>query len=432
MTAGHVHQIRFGFDERVGRLAVAADSFGDSEMTNFWHDELNPYYRTGSVDSFRPPQSAFTHLRFSGGHSVLLYRRTEPGDAARNLSHALIGDEFDLDELALPLTTWRGWREGWYANGWLTRLSLDEFHVQAEDLDEPARRAASEASGLLAAMLRNPDAKFSVQGMPDEHVVPSLWAVRRIMSVIADAMQWSRDWTFSTYETSDASRPNLPALLFLPEGASRASDIGRVRIRHERLSHEYGMLADTLLSLYRTRNLDELRREIGAVVHGKHDIHGRIDRLINKWGHSPSSADLLWSAEETAVVPLDAVPEFVPVASPAQSDALVEAMVGLTDKMELLSAQLDLLVRTMERSSQQSSPQRPSPPPPHDTTSHLESAQHSLPRPPGAQLVSSSMQTEFPQGVWAEVRSQLESVRLRVFFLVLVLLALIALVLVIS
>lgn len=403
MTAGRVNQIRFGFDERLGKLGVVASSFNNNEMTRFWHSELSTFYRMGTVDSAQPPETAFTHLKFPEGRAVLLYRHTEPGDAARNLSHALIADEFDLEDLALPLTRWRGWRDELYSNGWLPALPLEAFGVSGESLDHAARRDDLEASGLLAALLRHPEDRFSVQGMPDEHVVPSLWAVRQIMSVIAEALPWSREWTFSTYETSDASRPRLPALLFLPEGATGAADNGRVRIRHGRRSDEHGTLADALLSRYRGGDLDELLAEVRGVVQGRHDIYTRIDRLVEKWGYVPRSGDLGWTADDTVVAQPVVEQETASAEQVAAHEALIDAMNGLAGHVELLTHQVDRLVRAIEQSSLQSSQQRPSSPPPAVVPSHVEPVQFSPPRQPEMQLRQPPPETGKRPGLWTEV-----------------------------
>ena len=83
----------------------------DDERVAWWEAQLDTHIRLKQYRGSVPPATALSYLRFDGGRAAVLRRRNEPGAAARNASHALVGSVAVLSpEVAVGLGGW-SWSE---------------------------------------------------------------------------------------------------------------------------------------------------------------------------------------------------------------------------------------------------------------------------------------------------------------------------------
>ncbi|MCP2242589.1 DUF4231 domain-containing protein [Lentzea aerocolonigenes] len=212
-----LEQLLFAVSETKGMDLVAASfSSHDADSWDAWNEKLRPHTRL-----LGRAGTSFGHLSFPDGSAAVLRRSARPGDAGRNVAHALVGDRGTISRLVPAMTTcWLRWLDERPISNRLPDVVREEFDPSARPkaLDDPILLP------LLACALARPSSTYSVIGVPDGKELSALWTLRTLLP--------DREWTFSTYEQNDAGQPNLPRLVFLPGRPSQEVVVqeGRLRI----------------------------------------------------------------------------------------------------------------------------------------------------------------------------------------------------------
>lgn len=218
---GRIDQVVIAFTTDEGMRPVASSFVGEG-VRRAWHDKLREHVRLLSQpDRTPPPAEAFSHLDFGDGTAAVLRRTTRPGDAGRNLAHALIGSSETIAGMARELIDWDGWQDVSPPIGvQLNVLRREDFH-STDRVSEVDREVLL---SVLATVRAWEDRSFTVIGVPDELRLPVVWKIREILP--------DQVWTFSTYEQDDAPRRYLPRLVFLSEPPANflGPESGRVRM----------------------------------------------------------------------------------------------------------------------------------------------------------------------------------------------------------
>ncbi|GGU79736.1 DUF4231 domain-containing protein [Lentzea flava] len=194
-----IDQVVFAFTGTSGMGPVASSL--DRGATLDWHEKLRQHTRLFGA----APAISFSHLEFPDGTAAVLRRAGKAGDAGRNLAHALVGSK---EIIALVVPSMTRWEDGWLdtapPSDQLPALSAALFGAPAESDVDDALVAP------IASLARSrPSGTFSVIGVPDEQRLAVVWRLRELLPATT--------WTFSTYEKTDADKPNLPRLIFLSE-----------------------------------------------------------------------------------------------------------------------------------------------------------------------------------------------------------------------
>ncbi len=85
-----LEQLLFAVSDSKGMDLVAASfSSHDADAWDGWNEKLRPHARLLGVDG-AAPRISFSHLSFPDGTAAVLRRSARPGDAGRNVAHALV------------------------------------------------------------------------------------------------------------------------------------------------------------------------------------------------------------------------------------------------------------------------------------------------------------------------------------------------------
>jgi hypothetical protein len=226
-----LHQLLFD-DTRTGGLGLVASTFqSDVDAVLGWQNDLKHFYRL-SDDFAAPPDEAFSFLVFGADAAVL--RRVNTGaQTGRNFSQAIVGPAEELSELAFPLTQWRGWLPPENHGHALEPSDTDKLRDLCLQYENTMRMRPSVAPNavcaLLAAIFANPEMDLSVLGVSSANAAEVLFAVRDIVTVIGGVP--ARQWTFSTFETSDRPRAHLPEFVFMPRLPDKPEIDDKHRVR---------------------------------------------------------------------------------------------------------------------------------------------------------------------------------------------------------
>jgi len=285
--SGRVDQLFAGYSTSSGMSALES-TFEDAELHRGWEQALIHYVRLDSFGRDDPPPSAFTYITFDNDTAAIL-RRVRLGDSSgRNNAHVLIGPADILGAVALDLTRWDNWVSD-LEHPALRSLTNQDLRVAtnaADILDDAANASDDLALPLMGWVLSQPDVKLSYIGMDQERIVPTLRLFERVLKPLFSVERRIRNWSFSTYEVTDADQGKLrrPELIFLPKLPDHAEEIYHHRIFLDdatRVEGQYQQLAGHLIEKYRQLGCEQYIIEMNGAVGSIRDVQSRIQDLLN-------------------------------------------------------------------------------------------------------------------------------------------------------
>ncbi|GAB2843275.1 SLATT domain-containing protein [Lentzea nigeriaca] len=261
-----IDQIVFAFTGTSGMGPVASSLPPAAKWD--WHEKLRQHTRLFGA----APAISFSHLEFPDGTAAVLRRAGKAGDAGRNLAHALVGSREIIALVAPSMTRWEdGWLDTAPSGDQLDALSAALFGAPVEsDVDD------SLVAPIVSLARSRPESTFSVIGVSDELRLPVVWRLRELLPATT--------WTFSTYEKTDADKPNLPRLIFLSERPHDSVEPQPGRLRVDVTAEASPPdVSEPITEEIPVQQVDvtpvPVQRDLPSVLYGNGPVHQRLLQL---------------------------------------------------------------------------------------------------------------------------------------------------------
>lgn len=298
LNSGLVDQVFMGYGS-LGMCALAS-SFQDPNLQRQWEQDLIHYARLQPFGAVDPPPCAYTYVTFGDSRAAILRRVREGNSLGRNNGHALVGPAAFLGPRALQLTrtfTWAVRPEEMsqkpYLISQLRDLDPRPGGVALCDNEGDSDRWLCSALRIMGCVLDNPRLNVSFIGLDHNLIIPTLELFEAVIGPLFAVDPPIRNWSFSTYEVTDADLGGsirLPELIFLPVLPSHAGETYHHRLFLDEdagVDDRYHQLATRLVEQCRELGRDDYSRTMKGELSSKETVESRIRYLLNGGSQGP-------------------------------------------------------------------------------------------------------------------------------------------------